>query len=130
MHYLIVENSNSKQGVWEIPDHLFGVFASFMEALSVGTTQVRYTGTDASAPWIVRPKLLHTGMKKIAGIKLIREYYGLGLREAKELTDRAPVVLPPLSHARALMLQQKFVEENCGAIEIPNALDLMASALR
>ena len=39
---------------------------------------------------LVDLKLLHAGHNRLAIVKLIKEIYGLGLREAKEVVDQVP----------------------------------------
>ena len=41
-------------------------------------------------------RLENIGNRKIAAIKEIRQAYGISLREAKKLADKAPVILPEL----------------------------------
>jgi len=48
--------------------------------------------------------LVRTGPNKIAVIKAIREHTGLGLREAKECSERLPSTLGPYGEERALQL--------------------------
>lgn len=127
--YICVQRDDGKRGAWEVPERLFDLFAAFMQALESGHPDVKWNGDLSIDLWNVQPRLVHTGQKKIAAIRLLRQYYGLDLRTAKEKADLAPLLLPTLSLAKAMALQADFQRDACGEIELPNALERMAKAL-
>lgn len=71
-------------------------------------------------------KLESAGPKKIAVIKCIRAAYGLSLKDAKNLIDRAPIHLPPLPEYEARLLMREIRSEH-GVIGEPSAIDRLAA---
>lgn len=62
----------------------FGVTAAAPVAVAGGTT------TEAQGPTEFDVILMSAGNAKISVIKVVREITGLGLKEAKDLVDKAP----------------------------------------
>lgn len=54
---------------------------------------------------LVRVKLESCGLKKSVVLKELRAAFGLSLKEAKNLADREPVLLPGLDPASAVRLE-------------------------
>jgi large subunit ribosomal protein L7/L12 len=52
--------------------------------------------------------LVDCGSQKIQVIKALRQFTGLGLAEAKDVTDRAPAPLPPIPRTQALELKTQL----------------------
>lgn len=127
--HITIARDDGEQGAWEVPERLFESFRLFMSALQSGHSDVKYYGDHALGSNSVQPRLIHTGQKKIAAIKLLRQFYGWGLIEAKTKADMAPTLLPVLSYAKAEALRMAFIDDNCGEIELPNALERIAKAL-
>ena len=62
-------------------------------------------------------KLTHAGRSKLATVKLIKEFSGLGLKEAKELVDKLGVVANNLSEKEAIRLKERL-ERRGARVEI------------
>lgn len=127
--YITVHRDDGLSGSWEVPEKLFSVYNAFMEALQAANDSVRWHGDPNVGSWNVQPRLLHTGSRKIAAIKLLREFFGWDLLTAKNKADIAPVLLPSIPFSRAEELRHRFAQDDCGEIELPNVLDRIAKAL-
>lgn len=68
----------------------FGVSAVPLSGMATPSTQVGTGGEASEAPSTVSVNLTSAGGQKIQVIKVLREALGLGLKEAKDLTDAAP----------------------------------------
>lgn len=76
-------------------------------------------------------RLLECGNKKIAVIKEIRAATGLNLKDAKRLSDRAPVDLPQIRDERTAALAVKGLREAGAKINVtvkPTVLDKITAA--
>jgi hypothetical protein len=127
--YVTVNRDDGEQGAWEVPEALFGAFRMFMDTARALHDGVKYYGDQGLGSNSVNPRLVNTGTKKIAAIKLLRQYFGWDLLTAKNKADSAPVVLPAVPSSVAQELQSAFIRDGCGEIEIPNVLERMAKAL-
>lgn len=70
----------------------FGVSAQAVVAASVQSGAAA-TGEEAEEKSSFNVELKSTGEQKIQVIKVLREVLGLGLKEAKDLTDKAPIIV-------------------------------------
>jgi large subunit ribosomal protein L7/L12 len=69
--------------------------ASVLEALALKCSTILddLVADTAPSPAFVTIELTAIGEKKIEVIKVVREFTGLGLKEAKELVEAAPIAL-------------------------------------
>jgi large subunit ribosomal protein L7/L12 len=70
----------------------FGVSAS-MPAVAVAQAGAAEAGAPAAAKTSFNVELTGAGDQKIAVIKAVKEIAGLGLKEAKDLVEKAPAVI-------------------------------------
>lgn len=127
--YVTFLRDDGSHGTWKVPECLFGAFQMFMDTMRALRADVQLFSPENSVCDVVAPRLLHTGVKKIAAIKILRQYYGWDILTAKNKTDSAPTILPTLPYPVAQQLQAAFVRDDCGEIELPNALERLAKAL-
>lgn len=69
----------------------FGVTAAAMVVAGGGAAAGGDEGGAASD--VVKVELTDAGQQKIAVIKVVKELLGLGLKEAKDLVEKAPVII-------------------------------------
>lgn len=84
------------------------------------------TTIDAGAGENVVPRLLSRGSKPIHTIKVLRQYYGLNLKDAKRFVDLAPVKLPPLQRITAEKMIEELVREGA-RVELPSAIERLGA---
>ncbi len=85
----------------------FGVSAAMMAAPAAGGATAG--GGDAKSEYAVH--LAETGSNKMAVIKIVKEFAGLGLKEAKELADNAPKLIKEnVPDAEAQEIKKKLEE--------------------
>ena len=95
----------------------FGVSAA-MPVMVSGASVAGEGGEAAEEKSTFNVELKAAGGQKIAVIKVLREALGLGLKEAKDLTDQAPkVVKENMDKAGAEELRKKL-EEAGAAVEL------------
>jgi len=95
----------------------FGVSAA-MPVMVSGASAAGEGGEAAEEKSTFNVELKAAGGQKIAVIKVLREALGLGLKEAKDLTDQAPkVVKENMDKAGAEELRKKL-EEAGAAVEL------------
>jgi|SRR3989338_5136530 len=93
----------------------FGVSAA---AMAAGAPAQGGSSADAEEKDSFNVELKSGGAQKIQVIKVLKEALGLGLKEAKDLVDGAPVVLKEgLKKAEAEDLKQK-IEAAGGQVEL------------
>lgn len=84
------------------------------EEFGVDPSAVAVAAAPAAAveegPSTVNVVLASAGANKIAVIKLVREYTGLGLKEAKEIADNGGNVKEGIATEEAEEIKAKFVE--------------------
>lgn len=71
----------------------FGVSAAAPMAAAPVAGGAAGEGVSDEAPSIVNINLTKAGDQKIQVIKVLREAFGVGLKEAKDLTDAAPKII-------------------------------------
>ncbi|WP_104639727.1 50S ribosomal protein L7/L12 [Helicobacter bizzozeronii] len=98
---------------------------AFEEKFGVSATPVAVAGAVAGAPAeVVEEKtefsvvLAETGAEKIKVIKVVREITGLGLKEAKEATEKTPHVLKEGVNKEESEAIKKKLEEVGAKVEI------------
>ncbi|CCB79483.1 LSU ribosomal protein L7/L12 (P1/P2) [Helicobacter bizzozeronii CIII-1] len=98
---------------------------AFEEKFGVSATPVAVAGAVAGAPAeAVEEKtefsvvLAETGAEKIKVIKVVREITGLGLKEAKEATEKTPHVLKEAVNKEESEAIKKKLEEVGAKVEI------------
>ncbi len=85
----------------------FGVSAAMMAAPVAGGATAG--GGDTKSEYAVH--LAETGNNKMAVIKIVKEFAGLGLKEAKELADNAPKLIKEnVPDAEAQEIKKKLEE--------------------
>ena len=93
----------------------FGVSAAAVAAAPAAGAAVAGAAEEKDAFTVV---LASAGEQKIAVMKAVKEALGLGLKEAKDLVDGAPVTLKDgMKKAEAEDLQKK-IEEAGGKVEL------------
>lgn len=86
----------------------FGISAAMMAAPVAGGATAG-GGGDAKSEYAVH--LAETGSNKMAVIKIVKEFAGLGLKEAKELADNAPKLIKEnVPDAEAQEIKKKLEE--------------------
>jgi len=97
-------------GYYEIPLQLRGVVGAFMEALRTAQdippgsfvhyppNHPSYPGHEYGQP---RAGTIHPN-HKISFIKLVRQFYGVDLKQAKDIADSLPGLLPALPIEKAI----------------------------
>ena len=86
----------------------FGVSAAMMAAPAAGGAAAG-GGAEAKSEYAVH--LAETGTNKMAVIKIVKEFAGLGLKEAKELADNAPKLIKEnVPDAEAQEVKKKLEE--------------------
>ncbi len=86
----------------------FGVSAAMMAAPAAGGAAAG-GGAEAKSEYAVH--LAETGANKMAVIKIVKEFAGLGLKEAKELADNAPKLIKEnVPDAEAQEVKKKLEE--------------------
>jgi ribosomal protein L7/L12 len=115
-------------GTWEMSEHLRGVVVSFMEAVKAanehGVNFTPYHGGASHEPTV--PLITNVGPKKIMVIKELRAFYGISLRDAKELSEKlTPIRLGVVPYYKALELKKLLLEVGA-TVEVPNALERLA----
>ncbi|WP_104641131.1 50S ribosomal protein L7/L12 [Helicobacter bizzozeronii] len=98
---------------------------AFEEKFGVSATPVAVAGAVAGAPAEVAEEktefsvvLAETGAEKIKVIKVVREITGLGLKEAKEATEKTPHVLKEGVNKEESEAIKKKLEEVGAKVEI------------
>lgn len=131
MIYITIQNDSGESGIWEMEPHLYEIFHNFMLALESGNSKdLRWQGNVELGSYHVRPRLTNCGERRIYVIKIIRQYYGLSLKDAKEITDKVPVNLPSLPWSSAQAFAAEVHRESAGSIvELPNILERIVSAI-
>jgi len=81
-------NAVELNGVVKALEEEFGVTAA-----AVAVAGPADGGDDAGASDSVNIELTEIGQQKIAVIKAVKELLGVGLKEAKEMVEKAPVVV-------------------------------------
>ena len=74
----------------KVLEEKFGVSA---QAVAVAATPAAGGGEAAEEKSSFNIELKETGAQKIQVIKVLREALGLGLKEAKDMTDKAPIMV-------------------------------------
>lgn len=93
----------------------FGVSAAAVAAAGPGAVGGAEAAEEKSAFTVV---LASAGEQKIAVMKIVKEVLGLGLKEAKDLVDGAPVTLKDgMKKAEAEEVKKK-IEEVGGKVEL------------
>ncbi|MDP2788575.1 MAG: 50S ribosomal protein L7/L12 [bacterium] len=93
------------------------------EKFGVSATAVAAVGPAAAGPAVEEKDaftvvLVNAGEQKIAVMKVVKEVLGLGLKEAKDLVDGAPVTLKDgMKKAEAEDVKKK-IEEAGGKVEL------------
>ncbi len=96
----------------------FGVSAAAPVAVAAAAPAAGATADAADEKTEFDVILTSAGEKKINVLKVVREVLGLGLKEAKELVDKAPVALKEkVSKEEAADIKSK-IEENGGIVEV------------
>ena len=96
----------------------FGVSAAAPVAVAAATPAAGAAADAAEEKTEFDVILTSAGEKKINVLKVVREVLGLGLKEAKELVDKAPVALKEkVSKEEAADIKSK-IEENGGIVEV------------
>ena len=74
-------------------------------------------------------RLDDSGRKKIAVIKELRTYFGFSLREAKDWSDRAPVVLPSITIPKKASAMIRALREVGATVTVanPSAIDKLTA---
>lgn len=97
----------------------FGVSAAAPVAVAAGPVAGGEAGGEAAAEKTAfTVELASAGDQKIAVIKAVREATGLGLKDAKDMVDKAPVAVKenvPKAEAEEL---KKKIEEAGGTVEL------------
>ena len=113
-------------GTWEFDENVRGVVLSFLDALRVAGGGRYIPSYEGASHDPTVPIITSYGPSRIAVIKEIRAFYGLGLKEAKEITDNpTPTRTGVLPYYRALEFK-KAVEAHGATVQLPNALDRLA----
>lgn len=77
---------------------------------AVAVAAAPQAGAEEAGPSTVNVVLTAAGANKIAVIKLVREYTGLGLKEAKDIADNGGNVKEGVSTDEANEIKAKFEE--------------------
>ncbi|MEA2112598.1 MAG: 50S ribosomal protein L7/L12 [Patescibacteria group bacterium] len=93
----------------------FGVSAA---AVAVAGGAVNGGGDDSEEKSAFDVELTAVGDQKIAVIKAVKAALGLGLKEAKELVDSAPVALKKEMKKDEAEALKKSIEEAGGTVEL------------
>lgn len=92
----------------------FGVSAAAVAAAPAGGA----AGAAAEEKATADAELTDGGANKIAVIKVVKEVLGLGLKEAKDLVDGAPVMLKPGMKKEEAADLKKRIEEAGGKVTL------------
>lgn len=93
----------------------FGVSAA---AVAVANGATNGGGEEAGEKSSFDVELSAVGDQKIAVIKIVKASLGLGLKEAKELVDSAPVILKKEMKKDEAEALKKEIEEASGTVEL------------
>lgn len=94
----------------------FGVSAAMPAMVGGGAAAAEGEGAEEKSTFNVELKA--TGGQKIAVIKVLREALGLGLKEAKDLTDAAPKIVKESVDKAAADELKKKLEEAGATVEL------------
>lgn len=95
----------------------FGVSAAIMAAPAAGGTGTPTAGAGEEKDSF-NIELKEVGAQKIAVIKLVKEAFGLGLKEAKDLVEAAPAVLKEAVKKEDADKIKKQIEDAGGKVEL------------
>lgn len=95
----------------------FNVSAAAPVAMAAAPAAAADAGA-AEAKSSFNVELTGAGEKKIAVIKAVREVTGLGLKDAKDLVDKAPTVVKENVAAAEAEEMKKKIEEAGGSVEL------------
>jgi PTH2 family peptidyl-tRNA hydrolase len=110
----------------EITDHLKLYRASSMNPFSRGVAS-EHEARPMEPTMTV--KLEDCGRKKIAVIKELRAGYGLSLKDAKHLSDKAPLILPPIQPGKGAAMVRALREAGATVTVVdPSAIDKITAA--
>ncbi len=96
----------------------FGVSASAPMAMAVAGAAGGAEEAAAEAKSAYNIELTSAGDQKIAVIKVVREVTGLGLKDAKDLVDKAPGVIKENVPTEEAEEMKKKIEEAGGTAEL------------
>ena len=95
----------------------FGVSAAIMAAPAAGGTGTPTAGAGEEKDSF-NIELKEVGAQKIAVIKLVKEAFGLGLKEAKDRVEAAPAVLKEAVKKEDADKIKKQIEDAGGKVEL------------
>ena len=94
----------------EVVDLMKEEFGVDPSAVAVAAPVAGGAATQEEGPSTVNVVLASAGANKIAVIKLVRDYTGLGLKEAKDIADNGGTVKENVSADEANEMKAKFEE--------------------
>ena len=103
----------------KVLEEKFGVSAAAPMAMMGGAAAAQTGGAEAVAEKSeFNVELKAAGDQKIAIIKIVKEVLGLGLKEAKDLVDKAPVMLKEGLKKEEAEALKKSIEDAGGKVEL------------
>ncbi len=102
----------------KILEEKFNVSAQAAYAPAAGVSSLPAAGVGAEEKTEFTVKLKSSGEQKIQVIKVLKEALGLGLKEAKDLTDAAPVIIKQGMDKKSTDELKKKLEEAGGIVEL------------